>query len=69
MTYIEMILLLEGRGEKTLSQDISSLITNKHRFLRSQEGWSEDMVPGFPESRQAKGGTVWIWKNKETHNV
>jgi hypothetical protein len=69
VNYSETLLLIEDRQEKILAQDIRSLITNCHRYLRGINGeWSQDLEPGAPEEKYTRGGVVWIWK-REMENV
>ena len=68
MNFLEVLILIQGRGEKILAQDVNPLITDKHRYLRAQETaspWKQDLEPGAPEKRWGKGGEYWVWKRKE----
>lgn len=67
MTYIELLLFVQERGEKILGQDIRSLITDKHRYIRDleQESWFEDKEPGSPEKHTTRSGEIWVWKRQE----
>jgi len=65
MTYLEVLLLIQERQEKILSQDMQALITDQHRYLRdsstSDSPWQEDPEPGKPEQRFGRGGCYYVW--------
>jgi hypothetical protein len=46
MTYAEILMLTVERNETILNQDLSSVITNSHRYLRGlddpESAWKED---------------------------
>lgn len=69
MNYLETLLLIESRHETILAQDIHSLVTNQHRYLRGfdtpESAWQEDQEPGAPEKRHGRGGEYWVWKRQE----
>jgi hypothetical protein len=69
MTYIEMLLLIQERAEKSLAADTRFIITDKHRYVRDIDGgespWQQDKEPGAPERRQGRGGEYWVWKREE----
>lgn len=69
MNYVDVLLLIESRGEKTLAQDTRAVITNVHRYTRgldTDEGaWMEDMEPGAPEKKMGRGGAYYVWKREE----
>jgi hypothetical protein len=62
MEYVDILLLIEDRKESFLAQDINSLITDRNRYFRNESGWSQDLEPGHPESKNGRGGQVWYWK-------
>jgi hypothetical protein len=66
MTYIEMLLLIEEKQEHTLAHNVSSLITEKRRYLRADDAtWAEDAEPGAPERRVGRGGEYFVWVRPE----
>lgn len=69
MTYIETLLLIQQRGEKTLTQDTRAIITDKHRYLRQfddpENAWKEDTEVGTPERHYGRSGEYYIWKRTE----
>ena len=69
MTYLEMTELIIQRGEKVLANDVRSMITDQHRYLRTLDGgespWQQDMEPGAPERKYGKSGEYFIWKRQE----
>ena len=69
MTYVEVLLLIQSRGETTLTQETRFLITDQHRYLRllddSENTWHQDMEAGAPERHYGRGGETWGWKKTE----
>lgn len=69
MTFVETILLIQQRGEKTLGSDTRFIITDKHRYMRGldnpESAWKEDTEPGAPERAVGRGGEYYIWKRQE----
>lgn len=69
MTYLETILLIEERNERTLNQDVRFIITDKHRYIRRLDDgectWHEDQEPGTPKEMYGKSGKYYIWVKKE----
>jgi hypothetical protein len=69
MTYVEVLSLITERGETILAQDVRTLITDQHRYLRAldapEAAWQEDTEPGSPKQVYGKGGSVWVWKREE----
>ena len=66
MNYSETLLLIEERQEKILAQDLRSLVTNSHRYLRGSDGvWFQDEVPGSPEKKYTREGEIYYWKRAE----
>lgn len=68
MTYLDVLMLAQERGEHFLNQDSDSLITNKHRYFRQEDNgeWMEDKEPGAPEARWGRGGQYYAWKTATT---
>ncbi len=49
MTFIEVLLLIEQRGEKMVSDKIHSIQTDKHLYERGTDGvWVEKQLPPPP---------------------
>lgn len=69
MTFLELLLLIEERGEKVLGAELNAMFTQQHRYLReldtSDSSWKEDTEPGRPEKRWGRGGEYYIWKRDE----
>jgi hypothetical protein len=69
MTYIEVLLLTQERGERILAQGLRDVITDAHRYLRGldepADAWKEDTEPGAPEKRWGKSGEYFVWKREE----
>jgi hypothetical protein len=65
MTYIEMLLRIEERQERTLAHNVHSVITDKHRYLRVDGAWVEDTEEGAPEKRVGRGGEFYVWVRPE----
>lgn len=54
MTFIEVLLLIQDRQEKILSDKIDSIQTNKFLYSRSGTGvWEQKELPPPPEERFA----------------
>lgn len=69
MTYMEILMLVQERGEHILGQDTRSLFTDKHRYLRDldtpETAWREDPEKGAPEKRYGRSGSHYVWKREE----
>lgn len=69
MTFLEVILLIQQRGEKTLTHESRFLITETRRYIRDFDGgespWREDLEPGKPEKMYGRGGEYYVWKRDE----
>jgi hypothetical protein len=66
LTYIEMLLLIEEKKERTLAHNVNSLITEKRRYLRADDAsWAEDAIAGAPERRVGRGGEFYVWVRAE----
>lgn len=69
MRYVDILLLIEQRGETTLAQEARAIITDAHRYLReldaAEDAWIEDTEPGKPEQRYGRGGSYYAWKREE----
>jgi hypothetical protein len=69
MTYLEVLLLTQERGEHILAQGLRDVITDAHRYLRqlddAESAWKEDTEPGAPEKKWGKSGPYYIWKREE----
>ena len=61
MTYLELLGLIEERKETTLAQDIRSIITDKHRYIRDIN-WQEDTEEGYPDKRYDRSGVKYVWQ-------
>jgi hypothetical protein len=71
MTFIETLLIIQQRDEKILTQEVSSIITDQHRYFRepgeNDEGpWQQDLLPGAPERHYGRSGEFWTWKRDES---
>jgi hypothetical protein len=62
MNYIELLDLIEERKETTLTQNVRSIITDKHHYIK-QIDWEEDTEPGQPVSHYDRSGLKWAWKS------
>jgi hypothetical protein len=69
MNYLDTLLLIEERSESILAQDIRTLITTKHRYLRTDGVWLEDLDHGMPVEKYTKGGMIYVWNRLEEPNV
>jgi hypothetical protein len=61
MTYLEIILLIQERKETVLTEEVSSVITNSHHYIRQSGEWVEDMEPGAPEKHFGRSGEYYVW--------
>lgn len=68
MTYVEILLFIQGQGDNVLAQGINDIITKHRRYLRvpgEVSSWKEDTEPGAPEEKFGRGGKYYIWKREE----
>ena len=69
MTYLELILLIQERQEKVLTDETYSLVTDKRHYIRQidvpENEWKEDPEPGAPEKHFGRSGEFYIWKRSE----
>lgn len=45
MTFLDMLLVIEQRGEKIITDKINHLQTDKHAYTRTSDGWEEKEMP------------------------
>ena len=69
MTYFEMLLHIQGAKETILTDLPNEFITDKHRYLRTNDGWAQDNSDGAPAVIYTRAGTKYVWKLNETPDV
>jgi hypothetical protein len=66
MNFLETIMLIEERKEKTLAYAHEYLITDKHRYLHlGANDWQEDTYPGGPKEVYTRGGKTFVWERAD----
>lgn len=67
MTFLELILLLETRGEKVLTDGVSAIYTDKRLYSRvSSSVWEEKELPVMVESKDFLPLVIEPPKSKKT---
>jgi hypothetical protein len=68
MTFIETLLHIQSQGDNVLANDLNSIITKHHRYIRVRgdvSNWVEDTLPGAPLKQYGRGGEYYVWQRKE----